>query len=431
MEKYRQHNFKVFGLGGCGNNAINRMIEAGLRGADFVAADSNVKELGRCKATIKIPLGSSITKGQGCGGRAEFGRRCVEESLPEILAALAGCDMVFLTAGLGGGLGSGGLAVVAKALRELKPAPLTVAMVTRPFSYQSHLLPLANRATEELYKYCHSVISVDNSKFESLDQDVSFLENMASGNDVLYRAVSSIINVVEIPGEINIDLADVTTVLRHPGPAIISFGEASGEKRSFEAINDALSNPLMGETSLEGAKAVICNITADSGILLREVMELNQRIKKSIGQKVKLFFGVVIDDSLAATSTIRVTILAAGVGSRNFAKESEPQAPAEPKPREIAPPKLIMEVEPLPRTKPNPGMATSVAPERMEPAADNEPSVLEPGPYAASARRVIRPQLGSARERFRAQNEASSGVSPVNNNPKFYAKPPYIRKPAS
>ncbi|MDR1576672.1 MAG: cell division FtsZ family protein [Deltaproteobacteria bacterium] len=467
MNTREKHVFKVFGLGGCGNNVISHMIDQGLEGPVFVAANANARFLKGCKAPNKIQVGVNVTRGGGCGGDPKTGRKCVEEKIPDILATLAGSDLVFLTGGLGGGLGSGGLPVVAKALSELKNAPLIVAVVTRPFSYEDYRLPLAEQATAELYKYCNAVISVDNSKLESLDPETPYLENMRKGDDVLFRAVSSIINLVETPGEINVDFADVSTVLSHKGPAIISFGEATGDRRAVDALDDALANPMLAETSLKGAQAVICVISADSHVLVREVMDINERIHKSIGSCVKLFFGLVIDDSLKESRALRVSLLATGLGGKASAEENiarsdsklvaepvkvaanmasvnksvgnkpagnktaenktagnkvvrfkavelksaerNPVTPAQPKPS--LKPVLNMEVTTI-TSRPHLTLETSSS-NPMEPTKSEKPLAVAPGPYATPTRRVIRPSLG-VDQRANRLNESSATANDGN-----------------
>jgi cell division protein FtsZ len=367
---------------------------------------------------------------------AEKGRLSVKENLPEIMAALAGSDLVFLTAGLGGGTGSGGLPVVAEALSQLEKPPLVVAVVTMPFSYEDFKLPLAGQVLEELYRHCNSVIAVDNSKLEADDPDLPFMENNKKADRILDRAVSSIIDLVDVPGEINIDFADVSAVLVHKGPAIISFGEGRGPRRAAEALKEAVSNPLVSEATLSGAQAVICNITCDDMVLVREVTEINRQIHQAIGSKVKLFFGLVVDQSLKDTSLLRVTVLASGLVREMKSGLSELDELSE---------EDLLPLETLDLDS-EPGAGDQKAPVRMflgekevsrpklevvAPAgrSENPPASMEPGPYAAS-RRTIRPQLEHYQGQNVSYNEESSGVEPVNNNPGLYDQPRFIRKPA-
>ncbi|MDR1871974.1 MAG: cell division FtsZ family protein [Deltaproteobacteria bacterium] len=470
MEKMNRHVIKIFGLGGGGCNAVNHMIKSGLTGPDFVIADSDIVALRRGVAPVKIQVGVSTTKGRGCGASAEIGLKSVTECLDNITQALAGGDLIFLTAGLGGGTGGGGLPAVARALTKGPKPPLVVAVVTKPFSHESDCLPMANKTLLELYQCCNSVITVDNAKLESLDPDAAFLKNLKRGNDVLYRAVSSIISIVDTPGEINVDFADVKSVLTHKGPAIISFGEAKGAKRASEALNEAIASPLVADASLAGAKAVICDIAADSRVLVREVMDVNQKIRKAIGPKARLFFGLVIDESLRDSSTMRVTILASGLAN-SLALESQPDAEKKIAPPKLAPqlksappkaepPRLNMDVDSLPRPKPDIKVARPMSASESRPMAAEGPAespaaesgagammagVGVAGAGAASGRlggpkRAIRPGLEypeartvSTRESGRAVRSGQAlnqGVSAVNNNPNYYESPPYIRKPA-
>jgi cell division protein FtsZ len=435
MEKMNQHVFKIFGLGGCGNNAVAHMIRSGFKGADYVAAHSNIRFLSRCpNAATKIQVGVKAAKGGGCGGRIDKGRECVEENLPEIMSALAGSDLVFLTAGLGAGTGSGGLPVVAKALSLLEKPPLVVAVVTMPFAHEDFRMPLAQEALNELHCHCNSVISIDNAKIDLLDPDLPFLENKKKSDEILIRAVTSIIELVDVPGEINIDFADVSAVLEYPGPALITFGEARGKNRAVEALKEAVANPLMSETSLIGARAVICNITADSGILVQEVTDVNHQIHKVIGSGAKLFFGLVIDESLKDSGTLRVTILASGLGQMVYTGQEVTffdQLPLETMtvdmetggdtPENAPKSKLLEEIESHKRP-----VLEIVAPIKKEVPVLN----MEPGPYSAISRRPIRPQLDHYQGQSVSNYEEGAGVDSVNQNPGLYNQPRFIRKPA-
>ncbi|MDR2421845.1 MAG: cell division FtsZ family protein [Deltaproteobacteria bacterium] len=476
MDKTKKHAIAIFGLGGAGGNAVSHMIRSGLAGPTFVAADSDAQALRRGLAPTKIQIGSWLKKGQGCGGQAQVGAKCVEESLEDVLKALAGSDLVFLTAGLGGGTGGGGAPVVARALAGLARPPVTVAVVAMPFSHEDFRRPLAERALNSLYDACHSVLAIDNAKLEALDPEASILANLARGDDVLRRAVASVVGLVDTPGEINVDFADVAAALSHKGPAIISHGEAKGEKRAAEALRKALDNPLAACASLEGAQAVVCDIAADEGVLAREVMEVNQRIRRAIGPGAKLFFGLVVDESLKESSSLRVTILAAGLPRPAFLAQAAPQstgpqsavhqsvvnqsavhqeidpkatdpkvaAPASralrpahrifpieslrPTPKVKAfPPRLILEAPIAPSPKPDFNL---MVPPPPPPEKAPAPPAVAPGPYAAAARRTVRKGLGTLGERARGPGDSRPGEPSVNENPGYYERPRYIRKPA-
>ncbi|MDR1395837.1 MAG: cell division FtsZ family protein [Deltaproteobacteria bacterium] len=438
MEKRNHHVFKVFGLGGCGINAVRHMIASGLKGADFVAADTDVRVLRLCPAAaVKIQIGIKTAKGGGCGRKADKGCRSAEENMPEILAALAGSDLVFLAAGLGGGTGSGGLPAVAKALSELDKPPLIVAVVTMPFTHEDFKLPEALAGLNELYRYCSSVISIDNTKLETMDSDAPFMENKKAADEILYRAVSSIIDIVEKPGEINIDFADVASVLVYPGPAIISFGEASGEKRASEALKAAISNPLMADSCLSGAQAVICNITADSKILVREVTEINRQIHQAVGPMVKLFFGLVIDESLKDTATIRVTILASGLGLSYLKEEASGPAPGLFDGR-VPLDTVLVDMEPK--------VPGSLAPQELTPQQLDQLGirphleVVSPAPkipagpegysHAAPVRRALRQPLDRLQGQPASPFDGSPGVNMAAQNQGAYDQFSYKIKPA-
>ncbi|MDR0550329.1 MAG: cell division FtsZ family protein [Deltaproteobacteria bacterium] len=426
--KVRQHVIKIFGLGGCGINALTHMINSGLTGAEFVAADSDLIVLNRCLAPVRIQVGVQSARGNGCGGSFEKGQKCVQENLAKILEALAGGDLIFMTAGLGRGIGGGGLGVVAKALAEQSKPPVIVAVVTTPFQSEDNRLPAAWKSLDELYRYCNSVIIVDNVKLEALDPDAAYLANLKKGNDVLFRAVSSIVNIVKTPGEINVDFADVAEVLKRKGAAIISYGEAKGPpKRASEALNNALSNPLTADASLTGAQAVICDIAADEGVLVREVMDVNQRIRKAIGSNSKLFFGLVIDNTLKETNTLRVTVLATGLPRRygpalteNEKTPSSLMASGE----STAPSELIMDVDLKPSLL-NPAARSPKAPDNsLAP-----PVQAPPSPRATQTRLPIRPNFATLENRPRP-SVPTAGFSDVNDQSELYSRAPYKRKPA-
>jgi cell division protein FtsZ len=437
-----------------------------------VAADTDAKALKGRVCPLKNRVGAKTTNGDGRGDKIEMGRKSAEESMPEILAALAESDLVFLTGGLGGGACGGGLPLVAQSLAKLpnKP-PVVVAVVTIPPNSEDFRQPFAKKTLEELYARCNSVIVVDNEKLESLDPEAPYLESIRKANDVLYRAVASIVGIVETAGEINVDFADVAAVLKHKGPAIISYGEAKGEKRASEALLNSLANPLIADATIDGAEAVICDIAADDGILVREVVEVNETIRKTIGPKAKLFFGLVIDEKLKETGTLRVTLLASGLPRRasnqargqdtgqdagqaertaNLGKTApinfeapptgaspatsptaaSPQAaplqaassqaaPPQATPPQAAPPRLVMEVEPgyRPLTQEAVGDDANYVEMGSEPVR---------GPYA-TVRRTLRPVLGSRGGGYR--RSGVGGVGAVGENPALFSIPPYRRNP--
>ncbi|MDR1083734.1 MAG: cell division protein FtsZ [Deltaproteobacteria bacterium] len=316
------HKIMVMGLGGCGNNAINYMVRSGLKGPVFIGANSDLQALNPCLAARKVQLGVKTAAGHGCGGNPVIGRKCAEENLDEILKTLEDSDMVFLMAGLGGGTGSGAIPVVAQALTKLDSQPLVVGVVTRPFPWEDYREPLADEVITELRRYCNSVIIIPNARLCELDPDLPFMQAKALVDDILYRAVCSITELIENSGEINVDFADVCKIMTKKGSAIMGFGEASGEKRAQRALEMAITNPLMSETSLKGAKGVLVNITGDRSTPNGEVQAINKLVHREIGQGVEFICGFVVDDSLKDTNTLKVTVVATGLDQEEAEDEA-------------------------------------------------------------------------------------------------------------
>ncbi|MDR1871975.1 MAG: cell division FtsZ family protein [Deltaproteobacteria bacterium] len=312
----------VMGLGGCGNNAINYMVRSGLKGPVFIAANSDMQALRPCLAKSKIQLGVKTSAGHGCGGDPEVGRLCAEENLDDLLDAAKGADMAFLMAGLGGGTGSGAIPVLAEALSRLENPPLIVGVVTRPFPWEDCREGLANRVVTQLRRYCNSVIIIPNSKVVELNPDLPFLKAKEKVDEILFRAVSSISYLIESSGVINVDFADVIAVMSKRGSAIMGYGEASGEKRAQLALEAAISNPLMADVSLKGAKGVLVNITGDEEVKSSEIAYINQTVRNQIGAGMAFYGGFVQDDSLAETGSLIVTVVATGLDEDVFAEES-------------------------------------------------------------------------------------------------------------
>ncbi|MDR1576674.1 MAG: cell division FtsZ family protein [Deltaproteobacteria bacterium] len=321
------HKIMVMGLGGCGNNAINHMVRSGLKGPVFIAANSDLQDLRRCLAKTKVQLGVKLSGGHGCGGNPITGQRCAEENLDDLMKPLKGSDMTFLMAGMGGGTGSGAIPVVAESLSKLEKPPLVVAVVTRPFPWEDYRVALADQVIARLRRFCNSVIIIPNAKICDLHPDMEFLEAKSRVDDVLLRAVSSITYLIEKAGEINLDFADISKVMTKKGSAIMGYGEASGEKRAQLALEAAITNPLMSDVSLKGARGVLVNITCDRRIKTNEIQIINKLVHTEIGPGVEFFSGLVFDDSLAASGVLKVTVVATGLDQVDDDLGEEPVSP--------------------------------------------------------------------------------------------------------
>lgn len=305
---------KVIGVGGGGNNAVNRMISAGLNGVEFIGINTDAQALQMSRAAEKIQIGIKLTKGLGAGANPEIGHSAAEESRDEIAKALLGSDMVFVGAGMGGGTGTGAAPVVAEIAREV--GALTVGVVTRPFSFEGRKRAMqAERGILELRDKVDTLITIPNDRLlQVVDKHTTVQEAFRIADDVLLQGVQGISNLITIPGLINLDFADVKTIMADTGSALMGIGQASGENRAAEAARKAISSPLL-ETSIEGAKGVLLNITGGSNLTLMEVNEASEIVGEAADQEANIIFGAVIDESLK--DDIRVTVIATGFDQRN------------------------------------------------------------------------------------------------------------------
>ena len=307
---------RVVGVGGGGGNAINSMISRGLTGVDFIAANTDIQALANNKAPIRIQVGKEGTRGLGAGADPSVGHRAVEESCEDIRQALSGSDMVFVTAGMGGGTGTGGAPVVAKIGREL--GALVVGIVTKPFQWEARKRThVADHGIEELRKNVDALIVIPNQKLMSIiDKKTTFTEAFQKVDDVLYNATRGIADIISGHGYINVDFADVRTIMKNTGDAIMGTGTASGDHRAVEAAQNAISSPLLEGVSIHGAQGVLVNITGGSNMTMFEIGEAVSVIEDAAGQDVNLIHGIVFDDSME--DTIMVTVVATG-----FRREEE------------------------------------------------------------------------------------------------------------
>ena len=298
----------VLGVGGAGGNAINAMIESGLQGVEFVAVNTDAQDLKMSKADAKIQIGMNLTKGLGAGAKHDIGQAAADESLNEIISYLQGSNMVFITSGMGGGTGTGASHVIARAARELNI--LTVGVTTLPFSYEGpKRMRRAVEGLEELKKHLDTVIVVPNQNlFKVASETTTFEESFSLSNDVLKHGVQSITDLMVRPGMINLDFADVETVMSSMGKAMMGTGEADGENRAMAATEMALNNPLIDEYSLQGAKGLLVNITGGSDIKLFEVDQAVNKIRAEVDPEAELIFGAIKDENM--NGKMRVSIVA-------------------------------------------------------------------------------------------------------------------------
>ena len=298
----------VIGVGGAGGNALNGMIEAGMEGVEFVAVNTDAQDLRMNKAHAKIQLGTNLTKGLGAGAKHEIGQAAAEESLNDIVDYIKGSNMVFITAGMGGGTGTGAAHVIARAAKELNI--LTVGVVTLPFSYEgAKKMRIALQGLEELKKHLDTNIIVPNQNlFKIINEKTTFKNSFGLSNDVLKSGVQSVTDLMVRPGLVNLDFADVETIMKGMGKAMMGTGEAEGEKRAEEATNAALNNPLIDEYSLKGAKGLLVNITGGNDLTMFEVDEITNKIRAEVDPEADLITGSIEDENL--NGKVRVSIVA-------------------------------------------------------------------------------------------------------------------------
>ncbi len=304
---------KVIGVGGGGGNAVHHMISNQVEGVEFICANTDSQALSNIDAKTILQMGSGVTKGLGAGANPEIGRQAALEDRDEIAAILAGADMVFITAGMGGGTGTGAAPIVAEVAREL--GILTVAVVTKPFPFEGRKRALvAQQGIEALNGHVDSLITIPNEKLlDVLGKDASLLDAFKAANDVLLGAVKGIADLIMNPGMINVDFADVKTVMSEMGMAMMGTGHASGPDRAREAAEAAIRSPLLEDVNLEGARGILVNITAGENLSLGEFSEVGDTIEEFASDDATVVIGTVIDPSLK--DEIRVTVVATGLGS--------------------------------------------------------------------------------------------------------------------
>ncbi len=301
---------KVIGIGGGGSNAVNRMIQNKIKGIDFIVANTDSQALNAATAHFKIQLGEKLTQGLGAGAIPEIGRKAAEENAEELIELLSGSDMVFVTAGMGGGTGTGGAPIVANLAREL--GALTVGVVTKPFIFEGRKRMLqAQRGMEELQENVDTLITIPNEKLLDIaEEKTTILEAFKIADDVSMQAVQGISDLITIPGQVNVDFADVRTVMSERGMAMMGTGYGRGANGAAEAAQKAISSPLLEDTSIEGAKAILLNITGGMSLSLRQISEASTMVYNMVHEEANIIVGTVCDEAMQ--DEVKVTVIATG-----------------------------------------------------------------------------------------------------------------------
>ena len=313
----------VVGVGGAGGNAVNNMIQSNLEGVEFIATNTDSQALGQSLAGRRLQLGNSVTQGLGAGSRPDVGKAAAEEAIEELLVELEESNMVFITAGMGGGTGTGAAPVIAQAARER--GILTVGVVTKPFHFEgAHRMRLADQGIEELTKYVDTLIIIPNQNlFRIANEKTTFADAFHMADNVLHQGVRGVTDLMVMPGLINLDFADIRTVMSEMGKAMMGTGEASGEKRAIDAAESAIKNPLLDDISMKGARGVLINITGGMDMTLFEVDEAANRIREEVDVDANIIFGSTFDEKL--DGLMRVSVVATGIAAENNNIKPKPQ----------------------------------------------------------------------------------------------------------
>ena len=315
----------VVGVGGAGGNAVNNMIRSNLIGCEFVACNTDAQAMKQSLAERRLQLGVSVTRGLGAGSRPEVGRIAAEEALEDIMVALEGSNMVFITAGMGGGTGTGGAPVIARAAREA--GILTVGVVTKPFHFEgTHRMRLADAGIQELQKFVDTLIIIPNQNlFRVANERTTFADAFKMADDVLASGVRGVTDLMVMPGLINLDFADIRAVMSEMGKAMMGTGEAEGDRRAIDAAEAAISNPLLEDVSMKGARGVLINITGGLDMTLFEVDEAANRIREEVDNDANIIFGSTFDEKLAGR--MRISVVATGIDAEMKEKEKDNNRP--------------------------------------------------------------------------------------------------------
>ncbi|NLX09855.1 MAG: cell division protein FtsZ [Chloroflexi bacterium] len=362
---------KVIGIGGGGNNAVNRMIEEGLGGVEFIGINTDAQALMLSKAKTRVRIGDKLTRGLGAGGNPEIGRKAAEESADELYEVLRGADMVFITCGMGGGTGTGGASVIAQVAKEL--GALTIGVVTRPFTFEgSRRIQSAEAGIESLKSQVDTLIVIPNDRLlQIVDKRASLQDAFGMADDVLRQGIQGISELITVPGLINLDFADVRTIMSEGGAALMAVGRATGEDRARKAAEEAISSSLL-DVTIDGARGILFNVTGGPNMSLFEVNEAAAIIKETAHPDVNLIFGAVIDENMG--DEIRITVIATGFETSRVATRRPVNA------RDRL----------TPANAPAPRQAARPAPQQQEaaPAANVDAEVDAPAPQQPATRKI-------------------------------------------
>jgi cell division protein FtsZ len=330
----RNARMKVVGVGGGGGNAVNRMIDEDLEGVEFISINTDAQALKQSKSGVKVQIGKKLTRGLGAGARPEIGRAAMEESRDEVAKALDGADLVFVTAGMGGGTGTGAAPLIGEMARE--SGALTIAIVTKPFLFEGKKrMRQAEEGLAELKAAVDTVIVVPNERLLSVvGRGTTFKDALKKADEVLLNATRGISDLIRVTGEVNVDFADVRTIMSNRGTALMGSGYGRGESRAMEAAQEAISSPLLDNISIEGASGVLINITGGMDLAIDEVTTISSIIQEAAGEEAEIIFGAVHDSALQ--EEVRVTVIATGM-DRPTATRGYTSRPSRPQPRPAAP----------------------------------------------------------------------------------------------
>ncbi len=399
VEETCSAKIRVIGIGGGGGNALNRMIETGIEGVDFIAVNTDLQVLNANRAPAKIQIGNELTRGLGSGGRPETGRQAAMEDTEKLLEILEGSDMVFLTTGLGGGTGTGSTPIIANLAAELDI--LCIAICTLPFEFEGRVrMRQAEAGLDELKSAVDTVIAIPNERLlQTVSLDTSVQDAFKVADDVLRQAVQGVSDLITKPGLINLDFADVKSVMKGMGVAFMGTGLASGENRAAEAANKAISSPLLVDTTIQGARGILINITGGTNMTLHEVSRASELIHKMAHAEANIIFGCVIDEAMK--DMVKVTVIATGFEKkaiREITAAAEAQAPASPRPRRRnapTPPPFPVRNPRVPETPPYPLDLQGAdwrepTPAQIAPLADQDWDSYEPPSFIRNKHSKLR-----------------------------------------
>jgi cell division protein FtsZ len=360
---------KVVGVGGGGGNAVNRMIEASVEGVDFIVANTDLQALQMSRAPIKIQLGVKLTNGLGAGANPEIGRKAALEDADQIIEALEGADMVFVTTGLGGGTGTGAAPIIASLASEM--GALTVAVITKPFAFEGkRRMAQAERGLAELIDSVDTVIVIPNEKLLAVAQDAGFFESFRVADDILRQGVQGISDIITIPGIINRDFADVKAIMAGMGYAVMGTATGRGTERTMEAANRAIASPLLESGAIDGARGILINVTGSSSLKLAEVNEASTIIQSAAHEDANIIFGAVLDEKMK--DEVKITVIATGFKTEHMQQRGQRVTSAA---AAIAQQRTASAYTPNPRIEPRADRAAEV---RSEPVPEPVPAVPEP-----------------------------------------------------